>query len=73
MIVASAFGRATLSPVNARKFGRYIKVFFTGIIVSIALHALYDVTLTFGFTMIIFIYLLAGYLYCTGVFYSERA
>jgi RsiW-degrading membrane proteinase PrsW (M82 family) len=71
MIVASAFWRANLNPINTWKIGRYMKVFLLGIIASIAIHAIYDVGLTFGFTAIIFIYLIVGYLYCTGVFHRD--
>jgi len=71
MIVASSFGKSLFLPANIGRIGRYIKVFLVWVLISIVLHAVYDVTLTFGFTMIIFIYLLIGYFYCTKVFYKE--
>ena len=71
MIVATGFSRGYIAEKTV-SFFRYARLFFTGFLVSILIHALYDVSLTLGFTAIIFIYLAIGYLYCTGVFHREQ-
>ncbi len=49
----------------------YLKIFTTGLIISILLHLIFDVALTLGFVLIIFIYFIWGYLYVSSIFYKE--
>ncbi len=49
----------------------YLKIFTTGLIISIILHLVFDVALTLGFVFIIFIYFIWGYLYVSSIFYKE--
>lgn len=51
---------------------KYIRAFLMAFIFSIIVHAIYDISLTLGFSMIIFIYLIFGYLYLTRIFYKEN-
>ncbi|MDD2516412.1 MAG: PrsW family glutamic-type intramembrane protease [Candidatus Gracilibacteria bacterium] len=50
----------------------YTKIFFSGIIFSILVHGIFDILLTLGFTMIIFIYFVFNYMYTTKIFYKEE-
>lgn len=49
----------------------YLKSFLIAFILSITVHAIYDISLTLDFTGIIFIYLIIWYLYLTKIFYKE--
>lgn len=49
----------------------YIKVFFFWLFMSIILHMIFDLALTFGLTIFIFMYLIWAYFYITWVFYKE--
>ena len=49
----------------------YSKAFLTAMFLSISVHAIYDISLTFWFTAIIFIYFIIWYLYITRLFYKE--
>lgn len=49
----------------------YVKTFLIAFSLSIAIHAIYDISLTLDFTAIIFIYLIFWYLYVTKIFYKE--
>lgn len=70
MIVAVAFSWSYLR-LNDRIIS-YIRKFFIGFLLSIVIHAIYDVTLTLGFTVVIFVYFVVGYMYCTRVFHQEE-
>ncbi len=50
---------------------RYIQIFCFWILASIFLHALFDVSLSLGFSIVMFIYFIAGYLYITSIFYKN--
>jgi len=69
MIVAVAFSWSYLRLND--KIVSYVKKFFFGFLLSIVIHAIYDVTLTLGFTVVIFVYFVVGYMYCTRVFHME--
>ncbi len=49
----------------------YIKIFLFAFLYSIFAHSVYDISLTLGFTLIVFIYFLFWYLYITKIFYQE--
>lgn len=49
----------------------FLKLVTTWILISIFLHALFDISLTFWFTFIIFIYFIFWYIYMSGIFYKE--
>ncbi|MDD5213466.1 MAG: PrsW family glutamic-type intramembrane protease [Candidatus Gracilibacteria bacterium] len=70
-IVAYYFSQALIKYRNLDIRFPYIKVFFSGLLVAIILHMIFDIALTFGFTFFIFLYLIGAYLYITGVFYKE--
>ncbi|MCK9271989.1 PrsW family intramembrane metalloprotease [Candidatus Gracilibacteria bacterium] len=70
VIVGLYFSRAYLFLGKNTYF--YIKTFLFGLIFSITLHAIFDISLTLGFTPIIFIYAIYGYLYITKTFYKEE-
>lgn len=50
---------------------RYSKALFVWITYSIIIHAIYDISLTLDFTLIVFIYFFIWYLYVTKIFYQE--
>ncbi|MDD2487420.1 MAG: PrsW family glutamic-type intramembrane protease [Candidatus Gracilibacteria bacterium] len=70
VIVGSYFSKAYL--FYSDSMIRYIRVFLSGIIISVIIHAIFDISLTLSFTAIIFIYLMFGYLYVTKIFYKEN-
>lgn len=49
----------------------YLKIFSFGILVSIFLHLFFDLSLTLGFSFILFIYFIWAYLYVSSIFYKE--
>lgn len=51
---------------------KFIKYFVYWISISVLAHAIYDIFLTLGFTLIIFIYFIGGYLYVTRIFFDKR-
>lgn len=50
----------------------YYKLFFIALCNSIIIHAIYDISLTIGFSFIIFLYLIFWYLYITKLFYKDN-
>jgi hypothetical protein len=49
----------------------YLKIFSFGLFVSILLHLIFDVAISLGFSFIMFIYFIWGYLYVSNIFYKE--
>ncbi len=49
----------------------YLKIFTTWLVISILLHIIFDVALTLGFWLIIFLYFIWWYLYVSSIFYKE--
>jgi len=49
----------------------FLKLVTTWFLLSIWLHALFDISLTFWFTFIIFLYFIFWYIYISGIFYKE--
>ncbi len=48
-------------------------LFLSGILFSIFLHAVFDISLSIGFSFIPFIYFLWGYLYVSSIFYKDSS
>ena len=71
VIVGLYFSRAYIAYAPIRKAIPYIKTVLYGFAFSIIVHAIFDISLTVGFTGIIFIYFFAGYLGITRIFYEE--
>ncbi|PID86410.1 hypothetical protein CSB08_00300 [Candidatus Gracilibacteria bacterium] len=70
-IVAYYFSRALLTYRKNNLNFPFIKVFFLGLFIGILLHAIFDITLTLGFSFVILIYFMFGYFYVTSIFYKE--
>lgn len=71
LIVAAWFLRMYFSKNSISFFDlRYIKSIITAFTASIWVHAIYDISLTLWFTLIIFIYFIVWYLYITKIFYK---
>lgn len=49
----------------------YLKLFSFWLLISILLHLFFDIALTLGFTFIMFIYFIGGYLYVSSIFYKD--
>lgn len=49
----------------------YLKIFSFGLLISILLHLFFDVALSLGFTFIMFVYFIWGYLYVSSIFYND--
>ncbi len=49
----------------------YLKIFSFWIFISILLHLVFDIALTLGFSFIMFIYFIWGYLYVSSIFYKD--
>ncbi|MBP6981484.1 PrsW family intramembrane metalloprotease [Candidatus Gracilibacteria bacterium] len=71
VIVGLYFSRAFLKYTSLPRIFPYIKTLLYGFIFSIIVHAIFDISLTIGFTGIIFIYFFGGYLGITRIFYEE--
>lgn len=50
----------------------FIKIFLTGIVLSVWLHAFFDIALSFWLSIFIFFYFVWGYLYVSSIFYKEE-
>lgn len=50
----------------------YLKVFSLWLFLSILLHLIYDVSISLGFSFIMFIYFIGGYLYVSSIFYDDE-
>lgn len=70
-IISFYFTKAFLYYKNSSINFSFIKLFFKGLLLSILLHALFDISLTFWFTFVIFIYFIFWYIYITWIFYKE--
>jgi len=70
-VVAYYFSRALLMYREKDLSLPYLKIFSFWLLVSIFLHLFFDVALTLGFTFIMIIYFLWGYLYVSSIFYRE--
>jgi len=70
-VVAYYFSRALILYREKDLSLPYLKMFLFGLVVSILLHLIFDVALTLGFTFVIFIYFIGGYLYVSSIFYRE--
>ncbi len=71
-IVAFYFSKAYLVYKKNGKHLPFIKIFLFGILVSIFLHLFYDVALSLGFSLVLFLYFVGGYLYVSSIFYREE-
>ncbi|MFZ4460992.1 MAG: PrsW family glutamic-type intramembrane protease [Patescibacteria group bacterium] len=68
LVFALGFGRY-IAAQNRSMYGKFILAFF----LAIGVHALFDISLTYGKTGIIAIYAIVGYFFFTKVFFDERA
>lgn len=71
-VVAYYFSKALLKYKEKDLSLPYLKIFSFGLIVSILLHMVFDVALTLGFSSIMFVYFIWGYLYVSGIFYKDE-
>ena len=71
-VVAYYFSKALLKYRDKDLSFPYLKIFLFGLFVSVFLHMIFDVALTLGFSFIMFVYFIWGYLYVSGIFYSEE-
>jgi hypothetical protein len=72
-IVAYYFAQ-WLQKYNIKKLNSvFLKLFLTGLMFSVIMHAIFDISLTLGFSFIIFIYFIFGYLYITWIFYKNKS
>ena len=70
-IVAYYFSRALLLYREKDLSLPYLKIFFYWLFISIMLHLFFDVALSLGFTIVLFLYFIWGYLYVSSIFYRE--
>ena len=49
----------------------YIRIFSYGVFISILLHLFFNLAITLGFSFVIFLYFIWGYLYVSSIFYRE--
>lgn len=70
-VVAYYFSRALLLYREKDLSLPYLKIFFYWLFISILLHLFFDVALTLGFSIIVFLYFIWGYLYVSSIFYRE--
>ena len=70
-IVGLYFSRAFLAHSSFGEIVPYAKTLLFGFAFSILVHAVFDISLTVGFTGIIFLYFFGGYLGITRIFYEE--
>ena len=74
MILAHAFFRVyTVTPTYGVLSSGAMRILVSGIGLAVLAHAIFDISLTGGFTAIIFVYAIVGYLSITGMFYREEA
>ncbi|MDD5376533.1 MAG: PrsW family glutamic-type intramembrane protease [Candidatus Gracilibacteria bacterium] len=72
VIVGLYFSRAFIAYTSLPKILPYAKTLLYGFLLSILVHAIFDISLTVGFTGIIFIYFFGSYLSITRIFYEEQ-
>lgn len=70
-VVAYYFSKALLLYRDHDLSFPYLKIFSFGLLISILLHLFFDVALTLGFSAVMFIYFIGGYLYVSSIFYKE--
>lgn len=70
-IVAYYFSKALILYREKELSFSYLKIFSYGILLSIILHLVFDVSLTLWFMYIIFIYFIGTYLYVSSIFYRD--
>ncbi len=70
-VLAYYFSRALLMYREKDLSLPYLKIFFYWLFLSILLHLVFNLALTLGFTIIIFLYFIWGYLYVSSIFYKE--
>ncbi|MDR3150918.1 MAG: hypothetical protein LBU14_04995 [Candidatus Peribacteria bacterium] len=70
-IIAYYFSKALILYRNKDLSFSYLKIFCFGLVLSILLHLIFDISLSLGFISIIFIYFVGGYLYVSSIFYKE--
>ncbi len=70
-VVAYYFSKALLLYREQSLSIPYIKIFSFWIFISLLLHLFFDVALTLGFSIVMFIYFIWGYLYVSSIFYRE--
>lgn len=71
-IVAYYFSKALLKYKEKDLSFPYLKIFLFGLFISIMLHMIFDVALTLWFWSVMFVYFIWGYLYVSGIFYSDE-
>ncbi|MFK7780463.1 MAG: PrsW family glutamic-type intramembrane protease [Candidatus Gracilibacteria bacterium] len=71
-VVAYYFSKALLLYRHHDLSFSYLKIFSYGLLISILLHLFFDVALTLGFSFVMFIYFIGGYLYVSSIFYKEE-
>jgi RsiW-degrading membrane proteinase PrsW (M82 family) len=70
-VVAYYFSKALLLYRDKDLSLPYLKIFSFWLFISILLHLFFDVALTLGFSLVMFIYFIWGYLYVSSIFYME--
>jgi RsiW-degrading membrane proteinase PrsW (M82 family) len=70
-VVAYYFSRALLLYRERDLSLPYLRIFLYGLFISILLHLFFDVAITLGFSFIMFLYFIWGYLYVSSIFYKE--
>jgi RsiW-degrading membrane proteinase PrsW (M82 family) len=70
-VVAYYFSKALLLYRDKDLSLPYLKIFSYWLLISILLHLIFDVALTLGFSIVMFLYFIGGYLYVSSIFYKE--
>ena len=70
-VVAYYFSRSLLLYRGKDLSFPYLKIFLLGLCISILLHLFFDVFLTLGFSFVLIIYFIWGYLYVSSIFYRD--
>lgn len=71
-VIAYYFSKAYLLYKDKDLSFPYLKTFLFWLVISILLHMIYDVSITLGFSFIMFIYFIWWYLYVSSIFYDEE-
>lgn len=70
-VLAYYFSRAYLIHKEKNLNFPYFKIFFTGFFISIFLHLFFDLSMSFGISLVLFAYFIGWYLYVSSIFYRE--
>lgn len=70
-VVAYYFSKAYITYTGKDVSLAYLKMFWFWIAMSVLLHLIYDVALTVGFSFVMFLYFIFGYLYVSSIFYRD--